>query len=391
MLPRPSLSFTLPSIHDDTTLDCRIYHPAFLNDPTFSPSTPPWPRHAAVVAHPYAPLGGCFDDPVVDVVAGTLLHIGFVVATFNFRGSPPSGGRTSWTSKPERADYISVVGFLAHYIHYLDPPQRPSARGYRTEPLMLLAGYSYGAMITTKLPSLDNMLSYFVSPVVPSAAAEIRLRAQHLAEQQNIMFATPASPRKSLGMRVGGDQGGSPPKSRDRSSVRFADREERIRRGVKELLERTKLIRKKHDSGHTQAEHVEQCLERIGGFTVFRSAYLAVSPPIGVFTNLATMSFPSPFSSWSRRLNDHGTSSAKATHSEAEEKLITRPTLVIYGSQDGFVTPRKMRDWAGQLSRAEGSQFQHVEVSGAGHFWLEEGAIYKLRDAVDTFVTGLVR
>ncbi|KAI5918658.1 Alpha/Beta hydrolase protein [Camillea tinctor] len=389
MLPRPSLSFMLPSFHDATTLDCRIYHPASLNDPASSVSTFPWLRHAAVVAHPYAPLGGCFDDPVVDVVANTLLHIGFVVATFNFRGAPPSGGRTSWTSKPERADYMSVVGFLAHYVHYLDPLPRPLAQFHKTEPLMLLAGYSYGAMITTKLPSLDNILSHFVSPPVSSAAADIRLRAQHLAEQQNAMFATPASPRKSLGMRVGGDQGGSPPKSRDRSSVRLADREERIRRGVKELLERTKLTRKKHDHSHMKTEHVEECLEKLECFTVFRDAYLVVSPPIGVVTNLATMSFPSPFSNWSKRLN-HSNPPSKGVHGETDERLITRPTLVIYGSQDGFVSSRKMRDWAGRLSGAEGSRFRHVEVSGAGHFWLEEGAMDKLKDAVGTFSRGLL-
>lgn len=82
MLPRPSLSFTLPSIYDSTKLDCRVYHPACL-DGSFRSS--PWRRHAAVVAHPYAPLGGCYDDPVVAVIASTLLQLGFVVATFNFR------------------------------------------------------------------------------------------------------------------------------------------------------------------------------------------------------------------------------------------------------------------------------------------------------------------
>jgi hypothetical protein len=83
MLPKPSLSFTIPSIHDHTKLDCRIYHPESLNTP--HPHAPPWGRHVAIVAHPYAPLGGSYDDPIVDLVAGTLLQVGFMVATFNFR------------------------------------------------------------------------------------------------------------------------------------------------------------------------------------------------------------------------------------------------------------------------------------------------------------------
>lgn len=120
MLPEPTLSLTLPSLHDGTVLDCRVYHPASLHilasPPPQSPSvqhgdggglssssvgknggkrmsqhlhqnnyTREWAGHAAVVAHPYAPLGGCYDDPVVSVVAGVLLRLGFVVVTFNFR------------------------------------------------------------------------------------------------------------------------------------------------------------------------------------------------------------------------------------------------------------------------------------------------------------------
>lgn len=77
-LPEPTLTLTLPSIHDGTTLDCHIYHP-------LSPSTAWRPRHAAVVAHPYAPLGGSYHDPIVAEVATQLLYAGFIVATFNFR------------------------------------------------------------------------------------------------------------------------------------------------------------------------------------------------------------------------------------------------------------------------------------------------------------------
>ena len=82
MLPEPALTFTIPSLHDGTTLDCRIYHPLSLNP---SPRSPTWQRHAAIVAHPYAPLCGSYDDPVVEAVGVQLLRKGFLVATFNFR------------------------------------------------------------------------------------------------------------------------------------------------------------------------------------------------------------------------------------------------------------------------------------------------------------------
>lgn len=82
MLPEPALTFTIPSLHDNTVLDCRVYHPLSL-----SPSTkaPPWRKHAAIIAHPYGPLGGSYDDPIVDAIASTLLRLGFLIGTFNFR------------------------------------------------------------------------------------------------------------------------------------------------------------------------------------------------------------------------------------------------------------------------------------------------------------------
>lgn len=45
------------------------------------------------MAHPYAPMGGCYDDPIVEAVTSRLLKNGFLVGTFNFRyyGWPPLG------------------------------------------------------------------------------------------------------------------------------------------------------------------------------------------------------------------------------------------------------------------------------------------------------------
>lgn len=83
-LPTPSLTFTIPSIHDDIDLDCRIYNPPAT---TLLPSAskPPWSPRGAVVAHPYAPLGGCYDDSIVLAVVEECLNKGLVVGTFNFR------------------------------------------------------------------------------------------------------------------------------------------------------------------------------------------------------------------------------------------------------------------------------------------------------------------
>ncbi|OTB19182.1 hypothetical protein K445DRAFT_314055 [Daldinia sp. EC12] len=400
MLPRPSLSFTLPSIHDNTKLDCRIYHPHHSNEQLLSHSDPSWPRHAAVVAHPYAPLGGSYDDPIVHLVASTLLHLGFVVATFNFRGASSSSSRTSWTSKPERADYMSITGFLVYYLHYLTTSQNhanPAEEDDNSTPILLLAGYSYGAMVTLQLPPVDSFLSHFASPATHTAFADIRLRAQHLAEEQKAMSANPASPRKSLGMRVGGDEDLSP-RFRDKQRAHSPDSEEKIRRGVREILSRSKFIHRRRNSPSTDQSTERDLevpyLENVNHLIRFRPAYLLVSPPLGFITNLATMSFSSL---WPKKKKDEPAKShedntrREANEPEAEAKLTANPTLAIYGDQDSFLSIKKMRDWTTQLSNAEGSQFRYVEVSTAGHFWVEHGVSHELREAVYSFSAGLVK
>ncbi len=79
-LPKSNASFKIPSVHDDIELDCRIYYPR-RTDRNFKA----FGRSFAIVAHPYATLGGCYDDPVVALIGSVLLLHGFVLTTFNFR------------------------------------------------------------------------------------------------------------------------------------------------------------------------------------------------------------------------------------------------------------------------------------------------------------------
>ena len=76
-LPEPTLTFTVPSVHDDTKLDCRLYLPRTAHQSE--------KKRGAVVAHPYAPLGGCSDDHVVAAVSVEFLRQGYTTCTFNFR------------------------------------------------------------------------------------------------------------------------------------------------------------------------------------------------------------------------------------------------------------------------------------------------------------------
>lgn len=85
-LPSATFSFFLPSVYDGKKLECRIYLPPTLQN-IQSPTT--WPNRGAIVAHPYATLGGCYDDPVVSFIGSELLQAGCIVGTFNFRYNHP--------------------------------------------------------------------------------------------------------------------------------------------------------------------------------------------------------------------------------------------------------------------------------------------------------------
>lgn len=84
MIPEPTFSLTIPSVHDNTILDCRIYHPS-ASRRSGPGKEKPWQSRGAIIAHPYATLGGCYDDFVVLTTVGEVLQEGFVVGTFNFR------------------------------------------------------------------------------------------------------------------------------------------------------------------------------------------------------------------------------------------------------------------------------------------------------------------
>lgn len=66
MFLTPTLSFTIPSVHDGHKLDCRVFHPRGLSTPPPSQSAatedaeeehtnapPPWARHIAIGSQPY--------------------------------------------------------------------------------------------------------------------------------------------------------------------------------------------------------------------------------------------------------------------------------------------------------------------------------------------------
>lgn len=239
------------------------------------------------------------------------------------------------------------------------------------------------------LPPLEHILEHFEIPASESHAAHIRLRAESLAEQQNDILETartalrkrhaPTSPtRRSI--RVGGEDDGSGTRSRsshEGSSRRSCGLDDDLfRRSMHDLLGK----HRKHDteSSHNN-EPAEGKLPPNSRMVAPKPAYLLISPLQGLASHLVTMSIlPSSIS----RQRD---ASAQA----AEDKLVQNPTLAIFGDDDGFSQVGKLRAWVKRLGEQDQSQFRGEEVSGAGHFWAEDGVLREMLHFIDTFAKEL--
>ncbi|KAK5160838.1 hypothetical protein LTR04_004491 [Oleoguttula sp. CCFEE 6159] len=429
-LSEPTFSFTIPSIHDDTPLDCRLYHPKPVSRDG-APSAGSGQKRGAIVAHPYAPMGGSYDDPVVGIVAGQLLKEGFVVGTFNFRGAGTSKGRTSWTGKAEMEDYIAFAGFFVHYLHGLQDPAPPSPPEAATSALppspgasqpalstiqsnasapnlpsnahtetigLVLGGYSYGSLILTRLPPTHQIVLRFTTPPEGSAAAEILLRAHRLALQRNELAHAERPPRgrqlapsdalrdprlhphsQSHSITVGGEETDATLRRPSRESRRSIDG---IRRSFDALPRPRKsfksLRRKSSDRDHDRDRDLttSATTPSAAGSIAASTHYLLVSPllpPVSLFATL----FARP------KRGPRG-------ESDSEDKFAAHPTLAVYGDRDFFTAARKLRQWSARLAAAPGSRFRAREVQGAGHFWHEAGVEARLKEAVRGWAADVV-
>ncbi|KAK8184744.1 hypothetical protein BKA81DRAFT_308901 [Phyllosticta paracitricarpa] len=377
-------SFRIPSLHDSTPLDCRIHHPASIVN--FDPdSGAKWPRKVAILAHPYAMLGGGFDDPIIENAGAELLAQGYIVGTFNFRhGMSRNAGRTSWTGKPELADYMSFAGALVCYVHALKLPGESSSPTSKTPDVnelpvqIVFGGYSYGSLVVTRLPPIDSLLAPFQSAPTSHAASTIHQLASSLAV-----------------------------------------------RTTEELVEQHDASKKQHQLSPTsprrtfESRHKRQADDvdahppplPAPGQLAISPAYLLISPLLPPLSFLIAPSLaPSTavLPSFSLSLF-----SSSASRSSSSNPLTMHPTLILFGANDGFTGSKRLRAWCSKLAaEAEAEvvqgqmhtnnntpivatpprtnpRFAWLEVAGAGHFWLEAGAMRQLRGRVKTWAEGL--
>ncbi|KAJ9606499.1 hypothetical protein H2200_009460 [Cladophialophora chaetospira] len=384
--PKPNAAFKIPSIHDDVELDCRIYYPRRTEN-----NSKVFGRGFAIVAHPYAPLGGCYDDPVVALIGSVLLLHGFVLATFNFRGASGSAGRTSWSGKPELSDYVSIYGFMLHYINAVFHTGAAENMCPAEEPILILGGYSYGSMIASHLPRRDIVVDLFKSAGPDSAETEIKHRAEDLSRDARAYFemhsasatlTLPSStsrrgkepPRKpKSGVTMGGYESARISRESSRRSVDG----ERIRQSLDKV--RRKIGSQPNSPSIPSSATVTQPSTppaESAPMVLPEVAYLIVSPILSVAAGFTTMFSKLRFTMKSRQVG---------TISEDEfQELSSHPCCCLYGNKDAFTSVRKLQKWVAGLRSRPGSQFTSIEAD-AGHFWHEESGIVQLKQGLAEF------
>ncbi|KAI5274953.1 hypothetical protein E4T47_02062 [Aureobasidium subglaciale] len=397
----PAYCFTIPSVSDSTILDCRIYHPVSFQDPTtYQPN-----KKAALIAHPYAPLGGCMDDPVVMTVVEQLLELGFIVGTFNFRGAANSQGNTSWAGRGERDDYVSVAGHLLFYLNQTrkhndvgnDHVLSDDADLTPSEPItLILGGYSYGSLIVTHLPPTAEILATFRQTHNSHSISEILLRAKELALQTNLSFSDqteargrlPDQPPRRRHLRqsssqhsivYGGSDSPSPADrhSTDHMSARLKHAMHRSHNHSRPSMPNSPL----GSSEGSTSQGTETVLESLPRVLTH---YLLISPLLPPISNLLSLS-TSNLLFW-RHADNKG------------DGLTRHPTLVIYGTKDMFTSSYKLDAWCKKMDglslQAAGvkgkSPFRCKKIEGAGHFWREHGVEAQLTNSLRGWVHEVV-
>ena len=256
---------------------------------------------------------------------------------------------------------------------------------------LVLAGYSYGSMIASHLPSVNVVLNIFGSAISDSAEAEIHLRASDIAQlrekevqsrQQNKLQGRGRSSLRvpdafhgnSHAVSVGGFESESTSRRISRESSRQSHDF-----GVRQSLDRVRERFASRQGSSAKDAPVETMAASDIKLVAPEVCYLLVAPllpPVALFTTLfSSLSFAAKKKS---SLASTGNIPASTPIGE----LVSHPCCAVYGDKDTFTSRRKLRKWAEHLKQKPNSQFQSFEVEGAGHFWQEADLVDRMKGCI---------
>lgn len=107
---------------------------------------------AAVVCHPWGPLGGCLNDPCVSTVVSMLGGVGLTTLRLNFR---------SWSSIGRGNAPAEDVRGACAFLRSLEAPPRK----------IVLIGYSYGSLVVADVADAIDDVAAFAMLAPPLGAA----------------------------------------------------------------------------------------------------------------------------------------------------------------------------------------------------------------------------
>lgn len=247
--------------------------------------------------------------------------------------------------------------------------------GLSETPQVVLGGYSYGSLILKHLPPVPSIVQRFQCPLPGSATDEVLLRASKLADQSNLEWINQARDAErenrrtkhehKTSMTIGGEETSPDHRRSSREVKRSLDvpRSMDLGRRLRSLSHRGR----RHESPATPLEQPEVLI------VAPEVKYLLISPLTPPVSTLAAPALGQK--PWNRS-------------SEADLRTIgLSSSLAIYGDQDIFASAKKTRDWSDHMKSTHGSTFSSVEITGAGHFWVEQGVERQLRDALRKWST----
>ncbi len=108
------------------------------------------PRGLALVAHPHPLYGGSLDNKVAQTLARALMELGYVVLRPNFRGVGQSAGVHDH-GEGETEDMLQLLQWALTHLDLPQPASDTTAEAANTAIPLVLAGFSFGAWIQTRV------------------------------------------------------------------------------------------------------------------------------------------------------------------------------------------------------------------------------------------------
>ena len=300
--------------------------------------------------------------------------------------------------------------------------------------VLLLSGYSYGSLILSRLPPIEEILTRFESAPHGTTPAEIILRSYRLAKESRFQLEgtrqnqrqqlqpeargrrpTPSTAevetpkprlRASTAVVVGGEETNPHERRGSRETSRGASI---VRRSVEVPLRIKARVRRRSSgilrpgsstgagTGTATREDAKRSEESVVAGAAAGAAgagpstpsvsslpnvsvgYLLVSPVLPPLAHTLV-----PPVSWAGLRG--------GIEKNAGFGAMSCPTLIVWGSADSFTSNRRLRAWAERLSCKAGGgsgMLRWRDFEGEGHFWREAGVMKLMTGAIGEWVRQL--